>query len=68
MDVPEYFDLKKQPFHIGPDPRFLDLSDQVQETLAKCEYMAKERTGPLYISGPVGGGKQHPTSMPLVAL
>src|SRR5712692_9603479 len=57
MDVLEYFDLKEQPFRIGPDPRFLYLSDQVQETLAKCEYMAKERIGPLYISGPVGGGK-----------
>ena len=57
MDVLEYFDLKEQPFRIGPDPRFLYLSEQVQETLAKCEYMAKERIGPLYISGPVGGGK-----------
>src|SRR5712692_32671 len=57
MDVLKYFDLKEQPFRIGPDPRFLYLSDQVQETLAKCEYMAKERIGPLYINGPVGGGK-----------
>lgn len=57
MDVLEYFELKEQPFRIGPDPRFLYLSDQVQETLAKCEYMARERIGPLYISGPVGGGK-----------
>jgi general secretion pathway protein A len=57
MDILQYFHLNEQPFRIGPDPRFLYLSDQVKEALAKCEYMARERIGPIYISGPIGAGK-----------
>src|SRR3712207_799351 len=33
------------------------LSDQVKEAIAKCEYMARERIGPIYIYGPIGAGK-----------
>ncbi|MDQ3848224.1 MAG: ATP-binding protein [Thermoproteota archaeon] len=29
----------------------------MKEALAKCEYMAKERIGPIYIYGPIGSGK-----------
>jgi general secretion pathway protein A len=57
MDVLGYFKLNEQPFRIGPDPRFLYFSDQVKEALAKCEYMARERIGPIYIYGPIGSGK-----------
>lgn len=57
MDILSYFQLKETPFRIGPDPRFLYLSDQVQEAIAKCEYMARERIGPIYIYGPIGSGK-----------
>src|ERR671939_549267 len=57
MDILNYFNLNEQPFRIGPDPRFLYLSEQVKEALAKCEYMAKERIGPIYIYGPIGSGK-----------
>jgi general secretion pathway protein A len=57
MDLLQYFQLNEQPFRIGPDPRYLFLSDQVKEALAKCEYMAKERIGPIYIYGPIGSGK-----------
>src|SRR3954467_310671 len=57
MDVVEYFHLNELPFRISPDPRFLYLSDQVREALAKCEYMARERIGPIYIYGPIGSGK-----------
>jgi general secretion pathway protein A len=57
MDVLQYFRLNEQPFRIGPDPRFLYLSDQVKEAIAKCEYMARERIGPIYIYGPIGAGK-----------
>src|SRR5215212_7814111 len=57
MSVLDYFSLNEQPFRIGPDPRFLYLSDQVKEALAKCEYMVKERIGPIYIYGPIGSGK-----------
>src|SRR5579862_5052285 len=46
MDVLDYFHLNEQPFRIGPDPRYLYLSEQVKDALAKCEYMARERVGP----------------------
>jgi general secretion pathway protein A len=57
MDTLKYFGLNEPPFRIGPDPRFLYLSEQVKEAIAKCEYMARERIGPIYISGPIGSGK-----------
>src|SRR5689334_3161598 len=57
MDILKRFGLSEQPFKIGPDPRFLYFSDQVKEAIAKCEYMAKERIGPIYIYGPIGSGK-----------
>src|SRR5712692_8774736 len=61
MDLTEnilrYFQLKEMPFRMGPDPRFLYYSDQVSEALAKCEYMARERIGPIYLYGPIGSGK-----------
>lgn len=57
MDLLNYFGLKEHPFRISPDPRFLYLSDQVKEALAKAQYMTKERIGPLYMYGPIGSGK-----------
>jgi general secretion pathway protein A len=57
MDTKEYFTLKEHPYRMGPDPRFLYLSDQVKEALSKCEYMVQERIGPIYIYGPIGSGK-----------
>lgn len=57
MDLLQYFSLNEPPFRIGPDPRFLYLSEQVKEAIAKCEYMARERIGPIYITGPIGSGK-----------
>ena len=57
MDELSYFGLVEHPFRIGPDPRFLYFSEQVKEAVAKCEYMAEDRTGPIYIYGPIGSGK-----------
>lgn len=57
MDTIGYFSLNEHPFRLGPDPRFLYFSDQVKEAIAKCEYMARERIGPIYIYGPIGSGK-----------
>jgi general secretion pathway protein A len=57
QDIENHFQLKEQPFRLSPDPRFLFLSDQVKEAVAKCEYMAANRVGPLYIYGPIGSGK-----------
>lgn len=57
MEDLEHFGLDERPFNIAPDPRFLYLSDQVKEAIAKCEYMARNRVGPLYMYGPIGSGK-----------
>lgn len=57
MDITDYFHLNEQPFRTSPDPRFLYLSEQVKEALAKVQYMTSERIGPLYMYGPIGSGK-----------
>lgn len=53
----KYFGLNEHPFISNPDPRFLYLSSQVKEALAKCEFMARDRIGPIYMYGPIGSGK-----------
>src|SRR5213080_1730707 len=60
MDVSaiiKYFSLNEHPFTTSPDPRFLYFSSQVREALAKCEFMARDRVGPIYMYGPIGSGK-----------
>jgi general secretion pathway protein A len=57
MNILSYFGLNEHPFRLGPDPRYLFYSDQVKEAIAKCEYMARERIGPIYLYGPIGSGK-----------
>src|SRR5215212_9137392 len=42
---------------MGPDPRYLFYSGLVKEAIAKCEYMARDRVGPIYMYGPIGSGK-----------
>src|SRR2546421_7349547 len=53
----KYFGLNEHPFITPPDPRFLYFSSQVKEALAKCEFMARDRVGPIYMYGPIGSGK-----------
>src|SRR2546421_4929118 len=53
----KYFGFHEHPFMTTPDPRFLYFSSQVKEALAKCEFMARERVGPIYMYGPIGRGK-----------
>jgi type II secretory pathway predicted ATPase ExeA len=50
------FALNEHPFMTSPDPRFLYFSSQVKEALAKCEFMARDRIGPIYMYGPIGSG------------
>ena len=60
MDVSaiiKYFELNEHPFMTSPDPRYLYFSSQVKEALAKCEFMARDRIGPIYMYGPIGSGK-----------
>src|ERR1700682_760047 len=53
----KYFGFHEHPFSTSPDPRFLYFSSQVKEALAKCEFMARDRIGPIYMYGPIGSGK-----------
>lgn len=55
--VTKYFGFTEYPFMVTADPKFLFYSSQVKEALAKCEFMARSRLGPLYMYGPRGGGK-----------
>lgn len=53
----KFFGFTEHPFIIGPDPRFLYFSPHVKESLAKCEFLARDRIGPIVMSGPIGIGK-----------
>ena len=55
--IVKYFGFNEHPFITSPDPRFLYFSSQVKEALAKCEFMARDRVGPIYMYGPIGSGK-----------
>ncbi|MFJ9643246.1 ExeA family protein [Streptomyces sp. NPDC101206] len=55
--IVKHFDFTEHPFITSPDPRFLYFSSQVREALAKCEFMARDRIGPIYMYGPIGSGK-----------
>jgi general secretion pathway protein A len=57
LAIIKYFELNEHPFMTSPDPRFLYFSSQVKEALAKCEFMARDRIGPIYMYGPIGSGK-----------
>jgi general secretion pathway protein A len=52
-----YFTLKERPFSISPDPRFIYLTAQHQEALAKVEYSISQRMGVSAIYGDIGAGK-----------
>ena len=52
-----YYGLKKQPFHITPDPEFLYLSPSHKEALAAMIYGIEQRKGFVAITGDVGVGK-----------
>jgi general secretion pathway protein A len=52
-----YFKLKEKPFSISPDPRFIYLTTQHQEALAKVQYAISQRMGVSAIYGDIGAGK-----------
>jgi general secretion pathway protein A len=52
-----FYGLKKQPFHITPDPEFLYLSPSHKEALAAIIYGIEEKKGFVTIIGAVGVGK-----------
>ena len=52
-----YFGLKERPFSLSPDPRFIYLTTQHQEALAKCQYNIEQKMGVSAIYGDIGAGK-----------
>lgn len=52
-----FYNLKKQPFHITPDPEFLYLSPSHKEAMASIIYGIEQRKGFVAITGAVGVGK-----------
>lgn len=52
-----FYNLRKQPFHITPDPEFLYLSPSHKEALAAIIYGIEQKKGFVAIVGAVGVGK-----------
>jgi general secretion pathway protein A len=52
-----FYNLKREPFQITPDPEFLYLSPKHKEALAAILYGVKQRKGFVAIIGEVGVGK-----------
>ena len=52
-----FYNLKKKPFQITPDPEFLFLSPTHREALASIVYGVEQRKGFIMITGEVGVGK-----------
>ena len=53
----KYYNLRKEPFNITPDPHFLYLSKSHKEAIASILYGIKSRKGFIAIVGEVGTGK-----------
>ena len=53
----EHFHLTTSPFNLGPDPKFLFLTDAVREALAVLSYGVTARKGFIQLTGEVGTGK-----------
>ena len=52
-----FFGLRENPFNVNPDPRYLFLTSQTQETLDKLTYGVQARKGLILLTGEVGTGK-----------
>lgn len=52
-----YFGLSELPFTIGPNPKYLYLSDQHREAMAHLLYGLSEQGGFILLTGEVGTGK-----------
>ncbi|HAA03492.1 MAG TPA: peptidoglycan-binding protein, partial [Syntrophobacteraceae bacterium] len=53
----QFYQLRKPPFHVTPDPSFFFLSDSHKEALASIIYGIEQRKGFIAIFGEVGLGK-----------
>jgi general secretion pathway protein A len=52
-----FFGLKESPFNANPDPRYLYLTNQVEEALTGLMYGIQTRKGFITLTGEVGTGK-----------
>jgi general secretion pathway protein A len=52
-----FFELKENPFNVSPDPRYLFLTKQIEETLSGLMYGIQTRKGIIGLVGEVGTGK-----------
>jgi type II secretory pathway predicted ATPase ExeA len=53
-----HFNLLEKPFdYLIPNPRYFWYTPQGEGIKAQCDYIIKEKSGHLYISGPIGAGK-----------
>lgn len=52
-----YFKLSENPFATSPDPKFFYLAPNHAESMAKCEYAIRNKSGIAVIYGDVGTGK-----------
>ena len=52
-----FYNLRKEPFHITPDPEFLFLSHSHKQALGSIVYGVRNRKGFVVITGEVGVGK-----------
>ena len=53
----KFFGLRESPFNVNPDPRYLYLTRQIQESLAGLTYGIQNRKGFILLTGEVGTGK-----------
>jgi type II secretory pathway predicted ATPase ExeA len=52
-----FFELKENPFNVSPDPRYLFVTKQIEETLSSLMYGIQTRKGIIALAGEVGTGK-----------
>jgi general secretion pathway protein A len=52
-----FFELRKNPFNVNPNPRYLFLTSQTQETSDELTYEVQARKGLILLTGEVGTGK-----------
>jgi general secretion pathway protein A len=53
----DFYDLKREPFCLTPDPRFLHLADPHRNALVSLAHGVLRRRGFMVATGPVGTGK-----------
>jgi general secretion pathway protein A len=52
-----FYGLKENPFNVSPDPRYLFVTKQVEETVSGLMYGIETRKGIITLTGEVGTGK-----------